>query len=104
MRYIMPSETFSTASLDYLQRVGLTPVALSANATQTSAPPALRRLVRISGIGRMEKAPLPAAGQPHPPGNGQPVRLLSEDLLSGLYGYKIRVAFFVCSKPDGVAV
>src|SRR5438105_15905971 len=52
----------------------------------------------------MEKVPMPAAGQPHPPGNGQPVRLLSEDPLSGLYGYKIRVAFLVCSKPDGVAV
>lgn len=100
----MPPETFSTASLDYLQRIGFTPVALSANSTQTSAPPALRRLVRISGIGRMEKAPLPATGQPYSSGNGQPVRLLSEDLLSGLYGYKIRVAFFVLSKPDGVAV
>lgn len=100
----MPPETFSTASLDYLQRIGLTPVALSANSTQTSAPPALRRLVRISGIGRLEKALMPAGGQPHSPVNGQPVRLLSEDLLSGLYGYKIRVAFFVWSKPDGVAM
>lgn len=99
----MPPETFSTANLDYLQRIGFTPVALPPNSSCTSAPPALRRLVRISGIGRMEKAP-PAAGQAYPLENGQSVRLLSEDLLSGLYGYKIPVAFFVWSKPEGVAV
>ena len=52
----MQSEILTTDHLDYLQRVGISPAALSADLPLTSAPPHLRRLIRVEGIGRSEKS------------------------------------------------
>src|SRR6266700_2143177 len=104
-RYIMHPDIFSTANLDYLQRVGFKPVQLPANTPMTEAPPALRRLLHIGGIGRMEKVLPPnprQAGQPAEP--EQPTHMLSEDILTGLYGYKIPLAFLVLGQPGKVAI
>src|SRR5215469_4514517 len=106
----MQAEPFSagnlTGSLDYLQRIGFTPIPLPANPSLTAAPPALRRLLHVSGIGRMEKLLPPnqrqAGGQPLEP--EQAARMLSEDVLTGLYGYKIPLAFLVLGEPGGVAI
>jgi hypothetical protein len=95
-----------TDSLDYLQRIGFNPLPLPANVSFTVAPPSLRRLLRIDGIGRLEKG-LP----PHPKeADGQAaeserrIHLLSDDVLAGLYGYKIPLAFFVQGKPGAVNI
>lgn len=106
----MQTDPFSagnlTGSLDYLQRIGFTPVPLPANLPMTAAPPALRRLLHVSGIGRMEKLLPPhqrqAGGQPLEA--EQAARMLSEDVLTGLYGYKIPLAFLVMGEPGGVAI
>jgi hypothetical protein len=109
----MQAEPFSagnlTGSLDYLQRIGFNPIPLPANPPLTTAPPALRRLLHVGGIGRMEKLLPPnqpnqrqAGGQPGEP--EQAARMLSEDVLTGLYGYKIPLAFLVLGEPGGVAI
>jgi len=92
----MSHQIISTAHLDYLQRSEFNPADLTVSAPASGAPSDLRRLSRINGIGRMEKAPTLMPGQP--------TRLLSEDVLIGLYGYKIPLAFVVQSGPNGVAI
>ena len=94
-----------TGSLDYLQRIGLNPFPLPANLPLTAAPPALRRLLHIGGIGRLEKI-LPANSRQERNSlpTEQPMRMLSEDVLTGLYGYKISLAFLVLSEPGTVAI
>ncbi len=106
----MQAQPFSagnlTGSLDYLQRIGFNPFPLPASLPLTEAPPALRRLLHVSGIGRMEKLLPPnqrqAGGQPLEA--EQPARMLSEDVLTGLYGYRIPLAFLVLSEPGRVAI
>lgn len=76
-----------TDRLDYLQRVGFTPGLLPANPSLTAAP---HRLLHIGGIGRMEKDLPPNSRQVgQSMETEQPTRMLSEDVLTGLYGYKI---------------
>lgn len=92
----------TTARLDYLQRAGVDLAALSADTRSTSAPPSQRRLWRIKGVGRVEKQSASI--------REQRVRLPSEDVLIGLYGYKrpvdkrFRLAFLVWGEPSGVAI
>lgn len=92
----MNGDSLSTAHVDYLQRseAGLRP--FSGDEPTTSASPALRRLWRVAGVGRVEKSPLAI--------QGQPLWLPSNDLLVGLYGYKIPLAFLAWGEPAGVAV
>ncbi len=92
----MSTEPFSTQHLDYLQRTSLDLAALSATSPLTSASPDLRRLLRVRGVGCIEKR-LPLS-------RGERVRLASEDALVGLYGKKIPLAFLVSSTPGGVAI
>ena len=96
----MPS-MLSTAHLDYLQRNSLPPTPVTATAPLTLAPPPLRRLSTIRGIGRQEKATTlePETGEAL-----RPNRLPSEDIMIGLYGYKIPLAFLVQARPKGVTV
>lgn len=90
----MTATAFSTDHLDYLQRSGrLPPVTIS---PVTSAPPNLRRLYHIKSVGRTKKSVTP--------NQEQPVRMLSEDVLVGLYGYKIPVAFLIQGTPKDVAI
>ena len=97
----MPSESLSTFHLDYLQRSNLSPAPLHPRMPSTSAPPALRRLLRVRGIGRFRKA---AEENPQQENPQQPMRLVSEDLLAGLYGYEIPLAFLLRGEPGSVAV
>jgi hypothetical protein len=92
----MSATALSAAHLDYLQRNGFRPTPLSGVPSRTSAPPELRLLQRVKGVGRTEKTASSAS---------EPVlRMPSEDVLIGLYGYKIPVAFLVCGDEHGVAL
>ena len=93
-----------TDSLDAFQRIGFNPLPLPANLLFTVAPPPLRRLLRIDGIGRLEKGLPPHPQERQPSDAERRMRLLSEDVLTGLYGYKIPLAFFVEGKPGGVGI
>jgi hypothetical protein len=92
----MASNSLSTAHLDYLQRNQYTPDPSTLGDSWTSATPELRRLLRVHGIGQAEKT-----FQPKP---WQGERMLSEDVLVGLYGYKIPLAFLVWGEPQGIAI
>ncbi len=93
---IMASTGISTYHLDYLQRnFDLPP--LTPGQPTTSANVALRRMLRVRGLGRL-------VGEPkNPPGATQP-SLLMRDALIGMYGYKIPVAFIVHGSPFGVTI
>ena len=86
----------TTSHLDYLQRLesGFDPFAFHRSAGFTDAVPDGRRLDHIYGIGRTPDSPL---ADP----TGAP-RLVSEDLLIGLHGYRINVAFSVQGGPSGI--
>lgn len=102
----MSGLSFSTAHLDYLQRNDFIINELPASASMTDAPPPLRRLWHIRGIGRIHKSPFPngRTGPAFEMFSDQPGRLNSEDILVGLYGYKIPLAFLVLGSPGGVTV
>ena len=88
----------TVGSLDYLQRSGAPPAALEADFARTSAPSGRRRVDRIAGIGTFEKFPSPK-------GEGETsMRLLTEDVLAGLYGEAIPLAFLVQGSPQGIAL
>lgn len=95
-----------TDHLDYLQRSQVTAAVSPIQATITTAPLHLRRLWRIHGIRCLDKSQIhrQATGNSQTSGNESPVRLLSEDALIGVYGYKIPIAFFVWGEPEGVAI
>jgi hypothetical protein len=80
-------EEFTTAAVDYLQRTGPGPPPVDHRTPSTRSPAELRRLLRIRGVGRFEKNP--------PPQPREPVLVITEDLLIGLYNYKIPVALEV---------
>lgn len=87
----------STAHLDYLQRADVVALAAPGHASWTTAPPPLRRLERVDGVGWPDKdrPEARAARDARPPG---------EDLLVGLHGYKIPLAFVVAGDPERVSV
>jgi len=95
----MQTQPFSTEHLDYLQRIGIVPGDISRAHPVVSVPIEQRRLLRIDGVGRLEKALVPEVEQ-----GKQPVRQQSEDILIGLYGYRIPVVFYVRGDPAGVAI
>lgn len=87
----MEAPAFSTAHLDYLQR------------TETVAPPApelswtvasAMRLSRVAGVGRFARH-APVSQRPRPP---------TEDLLTGLHGRRVPVAFLVGGAPSRVSL
>jgi len=107
---------YSTQHIDYLQRTGLIPDSLSSSSSFTSAPVELRRLWRVAGIGRMDKLPA-VGGQSERElaatqmGQNQPMvgaernaASPGQDLLMGLYGHDIPLAFLVVGEPKGVAI
>ena len=79
----------TTANLEYLQRSG-TPVE-EIGSSRTIAPArAARRIVSVRGIGRRDKVSPPPSQL-----TAEPWRIPTEDLLAGLYGYKIPMSFSV---------
>src|SRR5438105_15763238 len=92
----MPTDSASTAKIDYLQRCGTGPSV--AAGVRTSGSSASRRLLRVRGIGRPEKDHRPsiATSDRWRPATGQ--------LITGVYGYRIPLAYYVCASRDRVKV
>lgn len=88
--------SFDITSLDYLQQIGQPAEAPSKDGQITTVLPSLRRLWRIEGIGVTEKQV-----RTRPERN---VHLPTQDLLIGLYGLKIPVAFLVIAEPGAVSI
>jgi hypothetical protein len=87
----------STGSVDYLQRSGTAPDASVGRTTHV--PFEQRRLLRVRGIGLDGKTPADTPARPEDIG-----RTGAEDLLAGLYGSRVPVAFRVGGGPGGTAV
>jgi Helicase HerA, central domain len=100
----MSDEAYSTSHLDYLQRTDISLTALSAGKSLTGAPPAMRRLWHIKGVGRAEKPETIIREQRIASSRERRVRLPSEDVLIGLYGYKIPLTCLIWGEPSGVAI
>src|SRR5262249_42482056 len=83
---------------DYLQRIGVTQTSVPSDVQKTTAPVSMRRVYHIKGIGRDEKRPMPSANR------DQKVRMPSEDLLMGMYGYKIPLSFAIWAEQAGVTI
>ncbi len=88
----------STGSIDYLQRVGRGLPSLT-HRSSTGAAPTGRRLLAVRGVGKERKGPQAVPPRPQP---GERVRLPTEDLVTGLYGYRIPLAFVARGRPEGV--
>jgi hypothetical protein len=85
-------QALSWEHLDYLQRISprFPPRPASVDWVHRD----LRRLSRVFGVGRLDKAPVVRTEQTH--------RLPTEDLLSGLHGARVPLAFLVQGKPGQV--
>jgi Helicase HerA, central domain len=93
----MSHEAYGTAHVDYLQRSHLDPAALAATARPAGGTrPELRRLWRAEGIGRLEKA-VDVSRELR-------LHLPSRDMLTGLFGQRLPVAFVVRGTPRGVSI
>jgi len=86
----------STAHLDYLLRVDVAMDGLASAPSLTAAPPDARRLLPVHGVGRVEKVVRPLPGQAQ--------RLISEDVLIGMSGYQIPIAFLIEGMRDSVEI
>lgn len=106
------NQQLSTDHVDYLQRNQYSPPRLPAQASMTDAPAGARRLWQVRGVGHYERAQQRAErmtkserpGKPNAPGVPIPVHLPSEDLLIGLSGLCVPVAFVVHGEPSAVSV
>lgn len=88
--------SISTTHIDYLQRTGFGSKSLAGNIPVTTAPPHLRGLWHIREVSHVEKQPAVKTEQK--------IRILSEDALIGLFGYKIPLGFIVRGTPNQVAI
>ncbi|MFF7079809.1 ATP-binding protein [Streptomyces lavendulae] len=98
----MTIERLTAEDLDHLQRTGFEPPRLGPESHLTQAPLGLRTLVRVAGIGRLEKTqhtPFGGTNGTHCNGDPQP----SRDLLVTLYNYQVPLAFMVSSEPGQAA-
>lgn len=94
--------SLSVEHLDYLQRAHDTMGDPPAESAWTFAPAACRRLSSIRGVGRFEKQELRERAPRRP---DEDVRPPTQDLLSGLHGYKIPIAFLIQrGAPGGVSL
>jgi Helicase HerA, central domain len=96
----MPGDAASTERIDYLQRSGSVPEV--ATAERTSGAPASRRLLRVAGIGRPDKYDGQGPSRPEDPERRW--RPPTAELITGLYGYRVPLAFEVVGGPEGVQV
>lgn len=93
----MSTAATTTERIDYLQRCLVPEV--DAAGTRTGGEPQTRRLLRVHGIGRPEKAPRRPRLQPD-----ERWRPATTGLLTGLYGYRIPLAAHLVGEPDGIRV
>ncbi len=92
-----PTESVTTAKVDYLQRSGLE--LEPAYGARTEASPGGRRLLRVRGVGRSEKY-----RQRQGPVRSERWRPATVELITGLYGYRIPIAYLVTGSEDGVRI
>jgi hypothetical protein len=86
-----------TDSLDYLQRSG--PLRPQLSGALTAGAPPTRRLLRITGIGRPGRD-----GSSEPTPYGEPWRSATAGVLTGLYGYRIPLAYLLAGDGRQVQV
>ncbi|WP_405533707.1 DUF87 domain-containing protein (plasmid) [Streptomyces avidinii] len=107
----MTIERLTAQDLDYLQRTGFEPPRLTSETHLTQAPLDLRTLVRVMGIGRLEKTERTLYGgtncthrdSPDPYSLDSATGSISRDLLVALYNYQVPLAFMVSSEPGRAA-
>lgn len=87
----------TTNKIDYLQRSASTLSAGAVTGNGRAVPSNVRLLFRVAAIGRDDKKP-PKADP------GKEWRLSSEDMITGLYGVGIPVAFAVTGGQGGVTI
>jgi hypothetical protein len=98
----------TTDSVDYLQRC--VPLVPDLSRPQTAGVPQVRRLLRVRSVGRPDKGTnrprLVADNKPTrlPRVSGESWRPRTTELITGLYGSRIPVAFYVLGAPDGIRV
>ncbi|WP_051833512.1 ATP-binding protein [Streptomyces katrae] len=103
----MPIERLTAQDLDYLQRTGFEPPRLTPETHLTQAPYNLRTLVRVAGIGRLEKTQRTLCGGTNSTHRDSPDTYsldgangsISRDLLVALYTYQVPLAFMVSYEP-----
>src|SRR5688500_6918312 len=93
----MPTGSVTIESVDYLQRCLLPPADMGGPGT--SGAPETRRLLRVLGIGRPDKE-----FKRRPTFPDERWRPHTAGLITGLYGYRIPVAFYLVGAGDGVRV
>lgn len=96
MEPAMSMENLTSEDLDYLQRTGLDPPLSEPDARLTEAPYDLRSLLRVDGIGRLDKGQASAGDDVENP--------ITRDLLVGLSNYKVPLAFLVSGELGRVAL
>ncbi|OHV29039.1 ATPase [Pseudofrankia sp. EUN1h] len=87
----------TTDSVDYLQRMSVAP---SLEVPFTVGDPDARRILRIRGVGRSDRDPR----RPQPRELEEPWRARTADLITGLYGHRVPLAFEIDGTPAGVRV
>ncbi len=92
------SSGVTTDSVDYLQRC--VPLVPEPGGARTAGVPEVRRLLRVRGVGRPDKR-LPSEQLRAP---GEAWRPRTAELITGLYGYRMPVAFSMLGAADGVRV
>jgi hypothetical protein len=93
---MMAAEAFSTAHVDYLQRMQVNLNDVSWQTPLTSAPPEYRLTWHVRGIGTIEKRSEARFKRSERPA--------SEDAITGLYGLRIPIAFLIHGTAEGVAI
>ncbi|MFI8421134.1 ATP-binding protein [Streptomyces sp. NPDC085479] len=113
----MTGDDLTAAGLDHLQRVGFVPPPPGTASSLTQASATLRTMVRVTGIGRLNKGGSGAAGTAEQEGAaaefGGPTgpsaaaggrSPLAKDLLVSLYNYMVPLAFLVSAEPGRAAI
>lgn len=102
----MSNIAFITDHLDYLQRNDAMNLKPPDRASKTAAPPELRSLYHITGIGCFDKnmSARQMNDQYTLNKDESPAWLTSNDALIGLYGYKLPAAFLVWGEEDGTTI
>ncbi|HEX6678819.1 MAG TPA: FtsK/SpoIIIE domain-containing protein [Actinomycetes bacterium] len=97
----MSMGSVTTSMVDYLQRCG--PGPSIAGGPRTEGAAGSRRLLRVQGVGRPEKQ---RQGRPSRQGQAEPDRWrpATAELITGLYGYRIPLAFWVLGSAEGVRI
>jgi hypothetical protein len=92
----MSTDSATTRGIDYLQRSGAGPEIIGH--PRTEGPSRSRRLLRVMGVGR------PETDQLAPIAKTDRWRPATAELITGLYGYRIPLAFWILGSTTGVRI